>query len=107
MELSQGRHLLHYSLDGHRPGTLAITVPQEGSATMRLDPMRGTLLVHTTPPGATILLNGQAQKDTSPATLRIAPGKYKITLRREGARDYTQDVEVRDETITQVDFNWP
>ena len=107
MELSQGRHVLHFSLNGFRNGTLVVTVPQEASASMRLDPLFGTLMVQTTPPGAAILLNGQPQKDPSPATLRLTPGKYRLTLRREGARDHTQDVEVRDQTITQIEFTWP
>ena len=107
MELSQGRHVLRFKLDGHRSGNLAIMVPQETSASIRLDPMTGTLMVYTTPPGAQILVNGAAQKEASPATLRMTPGKYRITLRRDGARDHTQEVEVRDETITQVEFTWP
>jgi serine/threonine-protein kinase len=106
MELSQGRHVLHFKLDGYRNGTLIMTVPQETSGSVRLDPQRGTLLVHTTPPGAQILVNGQLQKEQSPATLRMAPGKYKLTLRREG-RDQSRDIELRDEAITQVDVTWP
>lgn len=107
MELSQGRHVLRFKLDKHRAGTLVIVVPQETSASMRLDPSIGTLMVLTSPAGAQILVNGQAQPDRSPATLKLAPGKYNLTLRREGSGDHTQVVEVRDETITQVDFNWP
>ncbi len=107
MELSQGRHVLRFKLDKHRAGTLVIMVPQETSASIRLDPSIGTLMVLTTPAGAQILVNGQAQADRSPATLKLAPGKYNLTLRREGSGDHTQVVEVRDETITQVDFNWP
>ncbi len=107
MEMSQGRHVLHFSLDGHRRGILVITVPTETTASMRLDPLMGTLLVHTTPAGASILLNGQAQKEVSPATLRLAPGKYKLTLRREGLSDHTQEIEVREEAIVQVEFTWP
>ena len=107
MELSQGRHVLRFKLDKHRAGTLVMMVPQETSASMRLDPSIGTLMVLTTPAGAQILVNGQAQADRSPATLKLAPGKYNLTLRREGSGDHSQVVEVRDETITQVDFNWP
>ena len=107
MELSQGRHVLHYSLDGHRNGTLIIAVPMETTAQLQLDPLIGTLMVLSTPPGATILLNDQTQKAVTPATLRLAPGKYKLSLRREGARDLTQEIEVREEAITQVEFSWP
>jgi hypothetical protein len=107
MELSQGRHVLHYALAGHRDGTLVVAVPQEARAAMRLSPVSGTLWVHTAPPGALILVNGQAVKETSPAMLRLVPGRYKLTLRRDGKRDHTQDVEVRDQAITQVEFAWP
>ncbi len=107
MELSQGRHVLHFTLDGHRNGTLIIAVPMETTAQLQLDPLIGTLMVLSTPPGATILLNDQTQKAVTPATLRLAPGKYKLSLRREGARDHTQEIEVREEAITQVEFSWP
>ena len=107
MELSQGRHVLRFKLDKYRRGTLVMMIPQETSASMRLDPLIGTLMVLTSPAGAQILVNGQVQADRSPATLKLAPGKYNLTLRREGSGDHTQVVEVRDETITQVDFTWP
>jgi serine/threonine-protein kinase len=108
MELSQGRHVLHFTLDGHRKATLVITVPQETSASMRLDPLIGSLLVQTLPAGAKLLINGQPVADrVTPTTLRLAPGKYKLTLRLDGKRDHTQEVEVRDEAITHIEYNWP
>ena len=106
MELSQGRHVLHFTLEGHRNGTLVVTVPQESTASVRLDPRIGSLMVNTLPAGTQILLNGQLQKDRSPTVLKVTPGKYKLTLRREG-REHSRDIEVRDEALTQVDFTWP
>ncbi|MCC6537732.1 MAG: protein kinase [Bryobacterales bacterium] len=106
LELSQGRHVLTFKLDGHRNGTLVITVPQEEHASLRLDPLSGTLMISTTPAGAQILIDGAAREQTTPATLRLPPGKHRVTLKLAGRADHTQEVEVRDEAITQVDFEW-
>lgn len=106
MELSQGRHVLRFSLEGHREGVLVIMVPQESSAAMRLDPLMGTLMVATSPAGAQILINGQPRTEVSPASLRLAPGKYRLTLRKEGQKEHSQEVEVRDQTIAHLEFTW-
>lgn len=106
MELSQGRHVLRFKLDGYREGVFVINVPQEAAASMRLDPLLGTLMVHTSPAGAQILIDGQVQKDLSPASLKLKPGKYRLTLKREGQKDHSQEVEVRDNTIAHIEFTW-
>jgi len=106
LELSQGRHMLTFRLDGHRNGTLVITVPQEDHASIRLDPLSGTLMISTSPAGAQVFINGDARPQTTPATLRLSPGKHRVTLKLAGRPDHTQEVEVRDESITQVDFEW-
>jgi hypothetical protein len=45
----------------------------------------GTIHVQSTPPGATVLLNGQDRGET-PATLLLAAGDYQLEIVREGRR---------------------
>lgn len=106
LELSQGRHVLTFKLEGHRNGTLVVTVPQEDHASIRLDPLWGTLMISTSPAGAQVFIDGEARPQATPATLRLNPGKHRVTLKLAGRPDHTQEVEVRDESITQVDFEW-
>ena len=57
-------------------------------ATIRL-----AVMVSSEPAGATVLVNGNPTGKTTPARLDLAPGKYKITVERDG-RQATQDVQV-------------
>ena len=46
--------------------------------------LTGALLVQSEPPGAAITVNGKPRAETTPATLTLAPGKYKVTLTKAG-----------------------
>jgi hypothetical protein len=52
--------------------------------------------VHVTsdPPGATILVDGKAVPEKTPADIELAPGSHKITLQSAGKKDSEQAVEV-------------
>jgi hypothetical protein len=52
--------------------------------------------VHVTsdPPGATIMVDGKAVPEKTPADIELAPGTHKITLQSAGKKDSEQSVEV-------------
>jgi hypothetical protein len=52
--------------------------------------------VHVTsdPPGATIMVDGKAVPEKTPADIELAPGSHKITLQSAGKKDSEQAVEV-------------
>jgi hypothetical protein len=51
---------------------------------MTLNELTGSLLVRTEPPGAAIAVNGKPRSETTPATLTLTPGKYKVTVSKAG-----------------------
>ncbi len=54
----------------------------------------GVLLLSSTPPGASILVNGKPVTETTPAQLSLAPGTYKISVQKNGIQS-VNTVEIR------------
>jgi len=106
MELPAGRHVLNFQLAGYRSAVRILNVPQDQSASVRLEQQSGTLMVKTTPGGAAIILNGQTQTQQTPAVIKLPIGNYKLILRKEGLRDYEEDIQVKDGVISNITVNW-
>jgi hypothetical protein len=53
----------------------------------------GTLMLTTSPPGASVRVNGKLVPETTPAQINLPPGTYSITVEKAG-RTQTQSVEL-------------
>ncbi len=73
---------------------------------LTLERMMGRLSVRTTPPGATIYVNGEPRGEKSPAIFSLPAGKYKIAVVKEGLPKQEDDVVVRDGGIADLEWNW-
>jgi serine/threonine-protein kinase len=105
MQLTAGRHALNVQLPGYRPYPHVFNVPQESDIFLQLAKASGALSITSTPPGATIELDGAPQSSRTPAVFTLAPGAYHFKVSRNGASiDF--DVQLRDtEFLTKhVDF---
>jgi serine/threonine protein kinase len=105
MPLSPGRHALNVELAGYRPYPRVFNVPQDSDIFLQLAKASGALSITSTPPGATIDLDGAQQFNRTPAVFTLAPGAYHFKVSRNGASiDF--DVQLRDgEFLTKhVDF---
>jgi serine/threonine protein kinase len=101
-----GRYILRFQLAGYRPAVRILNVPQDLSANVRLERLGGTLMVKSTPPGALVLINGQPQAQRTPLILPLPVGNYKLVLRRDGVRDYEEDIQIKDQVISNIEVNW-
>lgn len=64
----------------------------------------GTLVIDSTPAGASITLDGENDKDTTPATFQeLAPGLHKIRVERTGYQPWEKTLEIRPERATFAD----
>jgi len=105
LPLGAGRHAVTVQLAGYRPYPRVFNVPQESDIFLQLTKASGTLSITSTPPGASIDLDGASQSNHTPALFTLAPGSYHIKVSRSGASiDF--DVQLKDgEFITKhVDF---
>ena len=105
ISLSPGRHSLNVRLDGYRPYPRIFTVPDEKEIFLQLSKAGGTLSITSSPPGASIEINGEAQSRRTPALFNYPPGNYRVKVSRNGAF-LEFDVQLRDgEFINKkVDF---
>jgi len=95
LSVSGGRHSLSAQLNGYRSYPRVFNVPQDGDIFMQLNKTVGTLSVTSSPPGASIEINGETQSKHTPALFNLPPGTYHVKVARSGSSlDF--DVHVRD-----------
>ena len=58
----------------------------------------GTLMLTTSPPGASVRINGKLVPGTTPTQIDLPPGTYSITVEKAG-RTQTQRVELRESPV--------
>jgi serine/threonine protein kinase len=106
ISLSAGRHTAAFSLANHRPALRIFELPRDQELMVSLDRAAGTLMVKSTPPGASIILNGQRRPEKTPAMLSLPAGSYKLELVLEGHTTYTETVQIKDQVISNIDVTW-
>ena len=107
ISLSQGRYLVEVVKDGFKPFRKWINVKQGEKKTMAValvsaKPQIGTLLVHSSAPGAVIYLDGR-KVDRAPALLqKLKPGKYVVEARAKGYQPRSVEVTVEADKVAKV-----
>jgi serine/threonine-protein kinase len=106
LSVPQGRHTLTTQLEGYRPYPRIFNIPGESDLFLKLAKARGTLSITSTPPGATIQINGDQKPQATPATFVVPPGSYHVRVTRNGVPlDF--DVQVQDDEIQTRNVNFP
>ena len=101
LPLPVGRHSLIAKADGYRDASKIFDLPSEASVALGLEAAFGTLGVSSSPPGATILLNGQPRAEKTPAVLKLAPGSYKLQVVSGAVKTDEETVTIRDGVLAQ------
>jgi len=95
LSIPTGRHSLSVQLSGYRSYPRVFNVPQDGDIFLQLSKAVGTLSVTSSPPGASIDINGETQQKHTPALFNLPPGTYHVKVAKSGAfLDF--DVQLRD-----------
>jgi serine/threonine-protein kinase len=91
-----GRHSVSISMAGYQDERREVMLGEsaEELPLINLRKLGGTLMLSSTPPGASIIVNGNLRRETTPARLDLAPGSYSITIEKDGVRKTVQ-VEIR------------
>jgi serine/threonine protein kinase len=100
-----GHHTIAFTLPGYQIEHRDVTV---GSESMELPAVilhafNGVLMLSSTPPGASILVNGRPVPETTPAQLSLAPGTYKISVQKNGSQSVkTVEIHNGDTQVLRV-----
>jgi hypothetical protein len=105
LPLMPGRHTLTTQLEGYRPFPRVVYMPQDGDQFIKLNKSIGTISVTSTPPGATVQLNGEVQPQRTPATFVLAPGTYHVRVTRD-AVPLDFDVDLKDGEFQNRNVNF-
>jgi tetratricopeptide (TPR) repeat protein len=87
-------------------GASAPRAPASGAAARPPAAAEGSLIVQTRVPEASVLLDGKARVQTDRqgiATLRDAPGRYRLAVAKPGYNQISQLIEIRPGATTRVD----
>jgi serine/threonine-protein kinase len=103
--LAQGRHTFTLSMAGYRDASRIIDIPRDAGLIVNLEHMSGTLSVTTTPPGLTIVIDGQEQQRKSPGLFTLMPGPHQVTVLK-GTEKQSFTVEIHDGSTLVRTLDW-
>lgn len=105
VRLAGGRHTLAATLAGYRRELRIFEVAgQAKELFVNLSVTTGSVLVVSDPPGASILVNGQPRKETTPATLVLPVGRYNLEVVKNGKRS-DQDFDLKEGAAVKISFS--
>ena len=89
--LSPGKHLISASKAGYSSEirSIDITVGSKSPLMFRLSPVNALIVVTSTPPGATVTVDGKPTGRTTPAQFSVEKGSHTVLLRKDGFLDET------------------
>lgn len=103
--LAEGIYDVEASLTSHKSVSKQLEVVAKVPQTIELKPIPkyGELDVSTTPPGATITINGKSYGDTPRTIKDILEGEYEVVLVKEGYANETRRVTISQENAATLD----
>lgn len=105
-DLAPGNYSVEATLGGYRP-IIKILDVKNGSyftANLSLDALFTSILVTSTPPGAEVFINGEKQKDLTPATYYPSAGPKMVVARRDGYAESSLAVKGEADNMYKVVF---
>lgn len=106
LELPNGRHTASVMLDTYKTEMRIFYVPNDAAVSINLEKRKGMLEVNSTPPGATITIDGAEQPQKTPAMIPLVVGKHTVVVSHPGKPAYTQTFEMRSEATISLQPNW-
>jgi len=93
--VSPGAHSVQLTRPGYEDYSTTVTVEAGKTVilTVSLTPKPGTLVVDSTPSGASVYVDGSYQ-GTTPLTVKVQPGPHEVNVTLKGYEPYTKTVNV-------------
>jgi len=89
--LGPGKHIISASKSGYSSEIRSVDIAAGGktSLTLHLSPVNALMVVNSTPPGATVMLDGKPSGRVTPAQFAVEKGSHTVLLRKSGYLDET------------------
>ncbi len=104
LSLPNGRHTMEVYLNGYAVARRIFTVPNDTSLFVTLAKSMGVLVVTSTPPGATIFVDGKDYGHT-PSTLHLATGTHTLQL-VNGPLRHEETVVIQNDAFAARDYQF-
>lgn len=104
--LAPGRHTVAATLEGYRLESRIISVPENREVLMPLQRTTGTIVVVTTPGGATVLIDGKERREKTPAMFTVPTGRHKLEVLMEGKPRQEEDLVIKDGDMKRIEYQF-
>jgi len=103
--LGAGRHTFVVQHAGYREAHRIIEVPRDAGLIVDLAKLMGSLSLITNPPGLTVIVDGNAQAQKTPANLSLSIGTHHVQVMK-GAEKQEFTVDIRDGLLSSKFIEW-
>ncbi len=106
-DLAPGRHLISAQLPGYHEKRTTVTLEpgQRIALDLKLTPVTGLILIHSTPPGADITVNGAHRGQTPVLLTNLRIGSHRARATNPGYLPMEVEFDVTDRTPKKVEFD--
>jgi serine/threonine protein kinase len=102
--LQNGRHTMLAQLNGYADAHRIFNVPEDNSVFVTLTKSMGVLIVTSSPPGASIFVDGKNYGHT-PSTLHLPAGRHMLAL-VNGPLRHEETIEIQSDGLAARDFRF-
>jgi serine/threonine-protein kinase len=106
LTLPPGRHTLSATKGGYRRSLKIFELPRDAENFLNLEQANGTLAIKSEPQGATIVVDGNARPERTPAMLTLPAGPHTVEVIHTGQREQ-RDITIRESAITNLAVTFP
>lgn len=104
LSLGNGRHTMLAQLNGYTDARRIFTVPDDNSVIVTLTKSMGVVIVTSSPPGASIFVDGKNYGHT-PSTLHLPAGRHLLAL-VNGPLRHEETVDIQNDGLAARDFRF-
>ena len=99
-DLAAGEHLIIIRQQGYREErrTLNVKAGQRVALDLKLEPVRGLVLIDSTPPGAEVQVGGAVAGTTPLLLTELALGRYRLRIGSQGYQPKELDLDIENRT---------
>jgi serine/threonine protein kinase len=106
LELPPGEFRVRAKLAGFPDIERGLRVPAESRWLAKFEKPEGTIVVNSTPSGASIRVDGKDSGLRTPAMLKLGPGQYTLEVVKDGLSPQSQVVNVRQGVVQTLSIQW-